>query len=83
MQTEAVASQKEQGVSCPQKLFCGEGGVANHDGEEWAERQRVDVPPGSDGPVRGGLECSHLQHDALEPVWLQRKGAWLSGEVTY
>lgn len=82
-QTEPVTSQKEQGVSCLQKLFYGEGGVANHDGEGWAERQRVDVPLGSDGPMMGEPVYSHLQHDASEPLWLQKKGAWLSGEVMY
>lgn len=57
--------------------------MATHDGEGWAERQRVNVPPGSDGPMRGDPECSHLQRDASEPLWLQRKGVWLSGEVMY
>lgn len=76
-----VTSQKEQGVSCPQKLSYGEEGLANHDGEGWAERQRVDVPPGSDGPMKGGPECSHLQRDASEPPWLEKKVAWLSAEV--
>lgn len=65
-QIEPVTSQKEQKVSCPQKLSCGEGGVANHDGEGWAERQKADGLPGSDDPMREGPECSHLLHAASE-----------------
>lgn len=67
-QTELVTSQKEQAVNCPQKLFYGEEGVANHGGEGWAVKQRVDGLPGSDDPIREGPECSHLRHDALEPL---------------
>lgn len=80
---EPVTSQKEQEVSCPQKLFYGGGDVANLGGEVWAERQRADGLPGSNGPQKGGPVCSRLQHDALEPLWLQRKGPWLSGVVMY
>lgn len=57
--------------------------MANHDREGWAEKQKADGLPESDDPTKGGPECSHLQHDASELLWLQCNEAWLSGEVMY